>query len=350
VTSALQTVGIPIKKLTMNQQHAVSVSNNAATLLVSRPECRDMAKKAFTGYLKALQLLPDKNRINIKDLNVDAFATSLGLPFTPEVPLISKAGLEGRDDIRDRKNVNRKLDKLRTQMKEAREEKKRKRDGGEISDETTKVTKVSKPSEAEDFFTVKQVYEWAKETISEPVVVVDDCKKSSKPKALKIDVDGKARLANGGVAPKKMLFNENDDAIDLSKFDMNVVQGSSEINEVRMEEYLQKVKQRVDAGRQEDLMREKERIQKKHKDKRLAGKGPKAEEEQGVVLDNAHDFDDASDVQDEKDSHSNGSEKSSNESGDSGDDYDDEDDSNEVDVKQQELLALQMLRSNKRRV
>jgi ATP-dependent RNA helicase DDX10/DBP4 len=62
VLDELSHAGIPIKRVSMNPNKTVSVSNRAAALLVSNPECRSLAKKAFTSYLKSYILLP-RNKV-----------------------------------------------------------------------------------------------------------------------------------------------------------------------------------------------------------------------------------------------------------------------------------------------
>ena len=113
----LQNNGVPIKKLTVNPKRTMSVGSQAAALLVAQPECRALAKKAFVGYLRSIQLIPSNRDLDVNTLPLDDFATSLGLAFTPIVPVVQK-GEEGREQVRQSKNVNRSLDKLKKQIKE----------------------------------------------------------------------------------------------------------------------------------------------------------------------------------------------------------------------------------------
>ena len=79
VAGELQRAGVPIKKLTVNQKRTVSVASQAAAMLVSQPECRLLAKKAFVGYLRSLQLLPGMPAdFDPNTLPIDHFAASLG--------------------------------------------------------------------------------------------------------------------------------------------------------------------------------------------------------------------------------------------------------------------------------
>ncbi|CAE7796442.1 DBP4, partial [Symbiodinium microadriaticum] len=57
VSAELEEAGVPIKRLSMNPNKSVSVASRAAALLISNPDCRSLAKKYFTSYLKSVQLL-----------------------------------------------------------------------------------------------------------------------------------------------------------------------------------------------------------------------------------------------------------------------------------------------------
>lgn len=96
----LEEKSIPIKKLTVNPKHKISVSSHAAALLVAEPECRQLAKKAFTGYLRSLLLLPNRDPLDLTTLPTDEFATSYGLAFTPPLPVVASTGASGRDAVR----------------------------------------------------------------------------------------------------------------------------------------------------------------------------------------------------------------------------------------------------------
>lgn len=118
LTSELQQAGIPLKKLSLNPDRTTSVTKKAAALLAARPECRlyvvrllrfltiiRLAKKAFTGYLRSLQLLARRSIYDISSMPTDAFSFSLGLAFTPPVPIIAAAS--AISESHEKKNVNR---------------------------------------------------------------------------------------------------------------------------------------------------------------------------------------------------------------------------------------------------
>jgi hypothetical protein len=75
-----------------------------------------LAKKAFAGYLRSLQLVPGREPVDPTSLPVDEFAWALGLAFTPPVPVVPRGGgAEGREEVRDKKNVNRLVGSWRVQ-------------------------------------------------------------------------------------------------------------------------------------------------------------------------------------------------------------------------------------------
>lgn len=280
VLQSLQTASIPIKKLTVNPNRKFSVSTQAAALLAAQPEYRLFAKKAFTSYLRSLQMLPQYPIADISTLPVSEFATSLGLPFTPELPILAKDGAAAvgvRDEIREKKNVNRALDKLRKQIKDAKEMKKRakeeaKRTGRSVDEvlaemkgrpvdadsedsdsdaakdkkRTKKLSEIAQEiqqkkqqqqkssngeadsdDDEDDFLTVKRVHHWNEEgdaaaaDAEEPAMDVDGtttttttaAEQKKKAMVVKIKKDGSIKVKNAP-APKKTVFDDEGNTVD----------------------------------------------------------------------------------------------------------------------------------------
>ena len=113
VMDALNEAHVPVKKLTVNPNKRFTVAVKAAALLAAQPELKTLAKKAFTGYLRSLQLLPGGRSVVDPSgtLPVEEFATALGLAFAPPVAAIAAAKLSNpdaaREENRQQKNVNR---------------------------------------------------------------------------------------------------------------------------------------------------------------------------------------------------------------------------------------------------
>jgi ATP-dependent RNA helicase DDX10/DBP4 len=322
----LEDAGVPVKKLTVNPKKTVSVAAKAAALLAAQPEYRAFAKKAFTGYLRSVQLLPGLASLDVSQLPVEEFAASLGLGITPDVPVVEK-GAAGREDVRSAKNVNRSLDKLKKQIKEAKEAKKAERDAAKLSKTASKTASArraadsddedllssrKKPSkkdakkkkkvrenvdeegedDEDDLLTVKQVHAWGPDiSTKQPSVVVaaEDSvgKKRDKDSKLKINMDGEVRGVKektGGL--KKTVFDDEGNAVDPTANRFKTTDGSaadspSQVDE-RIASYASLVKERVDRGRRDDLAREKQRIREKRlKLKKAADGDSDGEEEEG---------------------------------------------------------------------
>lgn len=361
---------IQVKKLTVNPKRAFSVANKAASLLAREPDYRLLAKKSFTGYLRSLLLLPHLTW-DFSKIDYDAFARSLGLGITPPLPkgvaealenggrpVVSSSkgkgkgnskagddkdgdvadgnsvGQELRAEIRSKKNVNRGLDKLKRQIKEAKQKKKIERalrtrgidpageegaamveamlaelrakeaggasakDGGDApsasafhqggvdddNDDGDFLVKKSGSSSGDASAQQRQREEdLAAIAASQREAGLSMKKKKSKDKPLKISAEGVAKAvlradqtAAGGTAgagknKRKIRFDEDGEAIDDG---MNIYDKSEAADEdagadaAEIDEYTRQVKQRVDAGRPEDNVRERERVKTKRQKKK----------------------------------------------------------------------------------
>lgn len=285
---------IPLKKLSMNPKRSVQVSNRAAAMIVANPEYRSLAKKSFLSYLKSLSLLSHRKHVyRWSPSELDAYATSLGLHQTPELP-VQKAAIdegageeEGGDETKKKKNVNRSLDKLKAQIKAAKEEKKRLREE-KLGKKITKKSETDEEDEDEDedvLLVVKK--EEGRADLEQPVADVSStipsaesaaanikATKRKKERALKISKDGETRNST------RKVFDNDGELIDPlasltralgaandSESDDNVEGLSASIAS-----RVSAAKSKLDSVRKEDDLREKERV----KEKRLKLKRKKA--------------------------------------------------------------------------
>lgn len=377
VVGALETAGVPIKKLTVNPNRKFSVSSQAAALLAAQPDFRLFAKKAFSSYLRSIQMLPQYPCTDITQLPVNEFATALGLPFTPELPIIVQETAV-RDEIREKKNVNRALDKLKKQIKEAKELKKKakeeaKRTGrpladvlaemqeaGESDDEEDSEGKNAKRAKKmseiareisekraqqkelkggdgnesdEDFLTVKQVHHWNDvDANNSGIVAGEDVEESALPApkkkemVVKIKKDGSIKVKNAP-APKKTVFDDEgniqDDRLVLREED---ALDDQDLVKQRIEQYAKQVKSQVDEGRQADDLRDKERLREAKLKRKLAEREASRKDEMdggdGPVAVLAGAVEEESDEDDDEDEEDDDSDDD-NSSGDSEDDDND---------------------------
>jgi len=323
VVDALAKASVPIKRLTINSNKTVSVATRAAALLVAQPECRQLAKKAFTGYLRSLQLSPfstqDSTAGDVSKLPVDKFAESLGLAFTPPVPVVvGGLGTSGREANRAGKNVNRGLDKLKKQIKEAKEAKRRAALGGqgataEVEEgagdgkakaKTAKTAAQRNDSDSDSDDELLRVQAparggdeggWATESSHDDdddnsalLSAEQQGKKRKRTKLLKLTSDGVDKRARG----VKVRFGE-DGAPEEGSMPMQMKLLTTRaaaaaaheppvINSAGIDDFTRRVKERVDSGRKEDQQRERQRIRDKHKTEKaklreaMRDDGPKA--------------------------------------------------------------------------
>ncbi|OXA50694.1 probable ATP-dependent RNA helicase DDX10 isoform X2 [Folsomia candida] len=98
---------IPIQKIEVNQTKFVSVRRKFESLLARDINLKECAQRAFKSYLKAVWLMKDKAVFDVTALDLDAFASSLGLAVAPRVRFLQrKAVLENPKKKKGQQNDN----------------------------------------------------------------------------------------------------------------------------------------------------------------------------------------------------------------------------------------------------
>lgn len=335
VVDHLKHAGVELKKLSVNPNRSFSVATQAASLLVSRPECRLLAKKAFTGYLKSLLNLPttghQSHPVDLLKLPIDAFANSLGLAFTPPLPAAPQGA---SNQTKEKKNVNRALDKLKRQIKEAKEKKRQAlAEGKQVEDEGSdgessidekdaEMQKMIKtygkkkarllmqnrslrpvlqagegetlPTTADDdddFLVVKKVHNLdtiasngaaeASDEDDAPLMAKTSSKKALQRKLGKIKVTGESAAVDVA-SIKHYKFDEEGEA---GNYYGNILVGDKDVKlsavdkdlEDRVSAHKRSIKERVDAVRLADEERDKARVKEKHKKVRIQAREERIE-------------------------------------------------------------------------
>ena len=85
-----------------------SITPKLRSILASDVTLKERAQKAFKSYLRSVHLQPNKAVFDIRQLPMSEFAASLGLPSAPRVRFL-EGGESGRDELRAKKNVSKKL-------------------------------------------------------------------------------------------------------------------------------------------------------------------------------------------------------------------------------------------------
>ena len=335
--------GAPLKKKSINPTKTIVVTQRAASLVAENVKLHTLAKKAFCSYVRSLSLLP-KLDFDVPKLALQEYATALGLGIMPNLRFLEK--VTSRDGLRATKNVNRKLQKLKDQIKAEKLAKKIAKLGGGDASALSGSSKKRKSNDEDDdedssdddmngLLVVKARHE---PESNETITVPDDYDIHQVAKsrhAKKIRVEGSTSNQNkhvvfgdDGEAQEDVItstiekVHDNEDA----KSDYDLAQAN--------DEYMQQVRERLERTKDQDKEDEKQRIRDKHRKKRIKSKGnkdePEEEEGGGMVATLAT----TNDGDDDDDDSSNSSDADS--SGES--------EAEEMDVAAQEDLALSLIR------
>ena len=255
---------IPLKKLRINPSKTVVVGQRAASMVASNTELHQLAKKAFKSYARSIHLMPHRDVFQVQDLDLDGYASSLGLASTPNLQFMKS--VSGRDANRQSKNVNRKLQKLKEQIKAEKLAKRISKLGSKAIPSSTEPDK----SDGDDLLV---------STRSTPSITIDD---SSDPIVNEISQSRhpkKIRINGSNAQNRRVIFNddgEEEDAAGLLKVDEDRVHELINQNVEDLaratDDYMEKVRKRLQNSSTQDQEEEKQRIREKHRKRRLERK------------------------------------------------------------------------------
>jgi len=325
---------IPVKKLSINPTKTVVVSQRASGIVASKPDLNNLAKKAYKSYLRSIYLMPNKEIFKVEELPLEEFANSLGLAATPSVRFLKALKSKSRDELRGKKNVNKKLEKLKEQIRAEKLRKKLDKLGTSVEDTEKAAKRKREEDDDNDILVMKKRHDWDEDDGEDlPQVDVNQVSQSRSDKRIRIDG------ANGN--NKRVVFNEDGDEEEGGlRFGGDAVK-TDELAEANAD-YLRRVKERLSANKELDKKEEKERIRDKNTIKKLKGKKDLDETENSggeeiVVTLGAASGDNDDDVSVGQ------SEDSSDSDSSSSSDSSDNDEPDETELKKQEDLALALI-------
>lgn len=76
---------VPIHKVNVREKKKQSVKNMIQDMCFKNPDLKYLGQKAFISYTRSIHLQKDKEIFNLKKLDLDAYAASLGLPGAPQI-------------------------------------------------------------------------------------------------------------------------------------------------------------------------------------------------------------------------------------------------------------------------
>ena len=101
---ALERKKVFLERINVREKKMQSpIRNQLQNLCFHDPELKYLGQKAFISYVKSVHLQKDKDIFDVKGLDLEQYATSLGLPGTPKVKYVKG------DDAKRRKNAPRQL-------------------------------------------------------------------------------------------------------------------------------------------------------------------------------------------------------------------------------------------------
>jgi ATP-dependent RNA helicase DDX10/DBP4 len=97
---------VPIEKINIKANKQQSIKNQLQNMCFKDPELKYLGQKAFISYVKSIYVQKDKEIFNLKELKLEEYAGSLGLPGAPRIKFIKG------DDTKERKNASWKMSHL----------------------------------------------------------------------------------------------------------------------------------------------------------------------------------------------------------------------------------------------
>lgn len=101
--NALATKKISLEKINVRQNKQSSIRSQLQNMCFKDPELKYLGQKAFISYVRSIHIQKNKDIFKVKDLALDEFAASMGLPGAPRVKFVKG------EDAKARKNRSRQL-------------------------------------------------------------------------------------------------------------------------------------------------------------------------------------------------------------------------------------------------
>jgi len=97
----LEHKNVPIEKINVRQKKQQSIQNQLQNMCFQYPELKYLGQKAFVSYTRSIFIQKDKEIFDISKIDLEGFATSMGLPGAPKIKF--RKG----DDMKKLKNAPR---------------------------------------------------------------------------------------------------------------------------------------------------------------------------------------------------------------------------------------------------
>lgn len=78
---------IPVQRIDVKENKKKSIKNQLQSICFKQPDVKYLGQKAFVTYVRSIYLQKDKEVFDMDKLDLDGYATSLGLPGAPQIKL-----------------------------------------------------------------------------------------------------------------------------------------------------------------------------------------------------------------------------------------------------------------------
>ncbi|KAI8152435.1 ATP-dependent RNA helicase dbp-4 [Colletotrichum sp. SAR 10_70] len=83
----LEAKKVPVNKITVKESKKKSITNQLQSMCFQNSDLKYLGQKAFISYVRSVHLQKDKEVFKFDELDLDAYAASLGLPGAPQIKL-----------------------------------------------------------------------------------------------------------------------------------------------------------------------------------------------------------------------------------------------------------------------
>uniref|UniRef100_K3WGR9 ATP-dependent RNA helicase n=1 Tax=Globisporangium ultimum (strain ATCC 200006 / CBS 805.95 / DAOM BR144) TaxID=431595 RepID=K3WGR9_GLOUD len=288
MTKAFEDAKIPIKEIKVNPAKTQSSRQKVTSVVAADKDIKALGQKAFMSYVRSVYLQPNREVFDASKLPLDEFALSYGLPGAPRMPFLAKMKEDQqevmREELRGKKNVNRKLQMLKDKIKAEKERKRLEKQLSSLKKDKKQAEVTVEKDGSEDesdsddgLMVVKRRHNWDKEgeedDDEEEVIDLDASRKKKKAKKIRVDNE---------VSYNRVVFDDEGNSMKvLEKMAAQRLDDASEFADVeaKSKQFQASVAARLREKDAEDRRLEKERVRAKHHKKRMKEKGERGEDD-----------------------------------------------------------------------
>ena len=277
----LEAARIPVEKIEVNPVKMQSITGKISALLAGDRNLKETAQRAFNSYVKSVFLMKNKQMFDVKSIDMDKFAESLGLAAAPRVRFLER--------MEKKNNVKKFIEEEEPKVAEKKEVVKFNDDNDNSEDE---------------MFSVKRVDHQIDAVLSSKEIAGDDSGISKKDDKVITKAQAAKKLLKKKIGNTKIVFDEEGDVV----LDAAKQKQSKEGQEYEDDDEeriggginIDQAKEILKAEDRFDKAAERARIREKHKEDKRKLKEEKARRKASEKKDGSDEEDDDSDDEEEE--------------------------------------------------